>query len=204
MGPHMSSPNPLPVSDTLLANVEQFIETYYEYRKSHPQYKGFFGKLHAYLDRAEAERQKGVGLGGEGRYFEPWISYSEPPSPEQVARDKLHTLLEQSFGIALMKLIEDKGRDHVEVYKRAGIDRKLFSKIRTQHNYIPNKKTVIALTIALELSFDEAQQLLHKAGFSLSRSILFDVIIEYFLRQGIYDIFEINSVLYAYEEIPLD
>ena len=99
-----------------------------------------------------------------------------------------------------MNAIEASGKDHVEVYKRANIDRKLFSKIRTQHEYVPSKKTIIALALALELSLDEAQALLKRAGFTLSRSILFDVIIEYFFLQEKYDIFEINSVLVAYKQ----
>lgn len=119
------------------------------------------------------------------------------------AEERLRLAIEQSFSTALMKLITDKGKDNVEVYKRAQIDRKLFSKIHSQHEYIPSKKTIIALALALELSLDETQALLEKAGFTLSRSILFDVIIEYFISQGKYDIFKINSVLFAYKQPTL-
>ena len=140
-------------------------------------------------------------------FEEPQVFYSDPRAAKQFeeqnrkrAEERLRLAVEQSFSTALMQLIEAKGKDHVEVYKRANIDRKLFSKIRTQHEYIPSKKTIIALALALELSLDETQKLLEKAGFTLSRSILFDVIIEYFISQGKYDIFEVNSVLLAYEQ----
>ena len=140
-------------------------------------------------------------------FEEPQIFYSDPHAAKQFeeqnlkrAEERLRLAVEQSFSTALMQLIEAKGKDHVETYKRANIDRKLFSKIRSQHEYIPGKKTIIALALALELSLDETQELLKKAGFTLSRSILFDVIIEYFITQGKYDIFEINGVLLTYKQ----
>lgn len=181
-----------------VATLELFIESHYEF-KSNPKYKGLLGKAKAYFDRLELEEQEKRDTGE--RYYEPYpIFYSDPVSPERQERDRLKAILEQSFSIALMELIEAKGKDPVEIYKRANIDRKLFSKIRTQHEYIPSKKTIIALALALELSLDETQVLLKKAGFTLSRSILFDVIIEYFILQENYDIFEINAVLLAYKQ----
>ena len=184
-------------SKTPLVSIEAFLDSHYEFR-CNPRYKGLLGKAKAHFDRTEAEEREQQETGE--RYYEPQIFYSDPVSKERKEQDRLKSILEHSFSVALMELIEAKGKDHVEVYKRANIDRKLFSKIRSQPEYIPGKKTIIALALALELSLDETQELLKKAGFTLSRSILFDVIIEYFISQGNYDIFEINSILLAYKQ----
>ena len=112
--------------------------------------------------------------------------------------DDLMNQMEETFSERLLRLIDERGMTDSEAYTKANVDRRHFSKIRKDVNYAPNKKTVLAFTIALELSLDEAKDLLRSAGFALSRSSKTDIIVAYFLQNKIYDMFEINYVLYAY------
>lgn len=123
--------------------------------------------------------------------------YSEKSSK---GLDELIENLDEPFNVTLLRLIDKKGKTDTEVYKRANIDRKLFSKIRKGKGYMPGKRTILALAVALELTLEETNDLLSRAGYILSHSRKFDVIVEFFIINRKYDIYEINEVLFEYDQ----
>ena len=111
--------------------------------------------------------------------------------------------LEDGFADTLMRLIDEKGVGDVACYKKANVSKQTWHKIMSDRSYRPSKKTVISFAIALELDYERTQRLLATAGFTLSKSSMFDVIIEYFIRSGNYDMFEIDETLFKYDQETL-
>ena len=129
---------------------------------------------------------------------------SAGPAPgSSFRRRRLQDLLDnagETFQEMLLRLIAEKQMSFPDVYKRANLDKKLFSKIRHNKSYTPKKQTAVALAIALRLTLDETADLIGRAGLALSPSSTFDLIIEYCIEQRIYDVFEINALLFEYDQ----
>jgi hypothetical protein len=126
-----------------------------------------------------------------------------PSRREEELRRMIEEQLKQmdvAFSAALLKLIDEKGMSDAECYKRANVDRRLFSKIRSNEGYRVSKATALAFAVALELNLQQTEALLEKAGYSLSNSTKFDVIVKFFIEEGFYNIDVINGVLYEHDQ----
>ena len=179
----------LPLSSELSDEVSRYIESHYS-----------GGPDDEYYDASDWEDEPGVNYMACQK--PPFCRISAIASASVFSRslDDLVGHLDESFSDTLIRLIRAQGKSDVEVYRKANIDRRLFSKIRSKKGYTPKKPTILALAIALELSIDETRDLLQRAGYALSHASRFDVIVEYFIKNRIYDIFGINEIIFKFDQ----
>lgn len=214
------------VSDKIFAGVDQFIDENYVGEKTVEEYSpvNLRAGLEAHVAdecaeepierkaaRRERNRNERRGLFGSGSNAMRMDSAIPPVAAAgaacaSVAPRSLEDVVKnvsETWQESLLRLITERGYSDTEVYKRANVDRKLFSKIRTNKNYQPKKNTAVAFALALRLNLDETKDFLMRAGYAFSPSSKFDLIIEYSIEHGVYDLMLINGALFDHDQPQL-
>lgn len=191
------------LSEKLFSGIESYIDDNYARRYAGRFFNAAFSRekrLSEEVDYSRAMSYECMSAPCTQEDYAP-APCSVGSTPKQSLEDFIK--LDESFALKLIKLVDAKGISDVQCYKKANVSKQTWHKLMTDKHYKPNKKTAISFAVALELSLDETQNLLSSVGFILSDSNLFDVIIKYCLENKIYDVFEIDSALFKYDQETL-
>ncbi len=194
----------LELSEKLVGGIEQYIDEHAAHELRKTEYGGDYGSENRRRRMARQREEEALPANAMG-VFEESADADEAASAAaafpEIGGKSLDEVLGgagETFQQRLFKLIDERGLDDVTVYKKANIDRKVFSRIRCKADYRPKKKTAVAFAIALELDLATTLDLLARAGIAFSPSDSFDLIVSYFITNKNYDIYEINAALFKY------
>ena len=185
------------ISEKLFSNItsyidDKYIDTHFDFNRTRRNDRGESTLL---AETRILSNEEALDLRAPSATYQQSVAMPKAASLEDRVKQ-----FDESFSEMLLRKIDEKGMTDSQCYKKANVDRKLFSKIRSDIHYHPSKTTAIAFAIALELNLEETKDMLMKAGFALSHSNKFDIIIEYFITNGNYNIFEINEALFAFDQ----
>ena len=180
--------------EKLFQSVASYIDQHYV----DAQEKAFFGEAKE-MSRLQSRRRRAMEA-TESLSCAPMAAPMAAPKPKAVTLEDMLKQADAGFTETLLKLIDQRGKKDSDVYKKANISKQHFSKIRNNPNYKPTKPTAIALALALELDLEATKDLIGRAGYALTNSSKFDLIIRYFIEQKIYDVMQINLTLYEFDQ----
>lgn len=184
------------LSEKLVSQVASYIDE--NYIDARPQKA--FGSMAASRRRMDADRELRCESAMPMPAFAPKAASTLSMSPKAASLDELLAQTDAGFSETLLDLIDKTGQKDSEIYKRANVSRQHFSKIRNDPQYKPKKVTALAFAIALRLDLEQTRDLIGRAGFALTRASKFDVILMYFIENRRFDILEINTTLFEFDQ----